>query len=111
MAVMVQVDSKNFNNNNSCQFVLPHPSFTRNQHKIHLNCCYQLGSPHSRWKMVCVCVTYTVYVNEKMQLHKWMTNENVVENGMYIMRMQQEMVCTKRTANENVAENGIYEIT
>jgi len=26
------------NNNNSSQFVLPHPSFTRNQHKIHLDC-------------------------------------------------------------------------
>ena len=31
---------QNFNNNNSGQFVLPYPSFTRNQHKIHLNCCY-----------------------------------------------------------------------
>ena len=40
MAVMVQVDGKNFNNNNPGQFVLPHPSFTRNRHKIHLNCCY-----------------------------------------------------------------------
>jgi len=37
MAVMVKVDGKNFNNNNSGQFVLLHP---RNQHKIHLSCCY-----------------------------------------------------------------------
>ena len=40
MAVMVKVDGKNFNNKNSDQFVLPHLSFNRNQHKIHLNCCY-----------------------------------------------------------------------
>ena len=33
MAVMVQFDGTIFNNNNSGQFVLPHPSFTRNQHK------------------------------------------------------------------------------
>ena len=39
MAVMVKVNGKNFNNNSS-QFVLPHPSFTRNQYKIHLNCYY-----------------------------------------------------------------------
>ena len=37
MAVMVQADGKNFNNKNAGHFVLPHP---RNQHKIHLNCCY-----------------------------------------------------------------------
>ena len=32
--------AKNLNSNNSSQFVLPHPSFTRNQHKIHLNRFY-----------------------------------------------------------------------
>jgi len=40
MAVMLKVDGKSFNNNNSGQFVLPYPSFTRNQHKIHLNYYY-----------------------------------------------------------------------
>ena len=40
MAVMVWIDGKSFNYNNSGQFVLPHPSFTRNLLKIHLNCCY-----------------------------------------------------------------------
>jgi len=34
MAVMVEVDGKNFNYSNSGQFVLHHSSFTRNQHKI-----------------------------------------------------------------------------
>ena len=41
MAVMVLVDGKNFNNNNSGQFVLPHPYLTKNQHKIHQNLCHQ----------------------------------------------------------------------
>jgi len=35
MAVM---SDKKFNNSNSGEFVLPHPSFSRNWHKIHLNC-------------------------------------------------------------------------
>ena len=38
--VMIKVDGKTFNNSHSGQFVLPHSSFTRNQHEIHLNCCY-----------------------------------------------------------------------
>jgi len=33
-------NDKNFNNNNAGQFVLPHPSFTRNQCEIHLNCIF-----------------------------------------------------------------------
>jgi len=36
MAVMVKVDGKKFNKNNSGEFLLPHPGFTMNQHKIHL---------------------------------------------------------------------------
>ena len=43
MAVMAKVHGKNFNNNNSGQFVLPHPSFTR---KIYLNCCYNFFFHH-----------------------------------------------------------------
>jgi len=34
--------AKTCNDNNSGEFVLPHSSFTRNQHKIHLNCSYVL---------------------------------------------------------------------
>ena len=39
MAVMVG-QWNNFNNDNSGESVLPHPSFTRNRYKIHLNYHY-----------------------------------------------------------------------
>ena len=42
MAVMIQADGKNFNNNNSGEYVLPHP---RIQYKIHLNCCNKFFLP------------------------------------------------------------------
>ena len=40
MAVMVGFDGTNFNSDNSGQFVLPPPSFTRTWHQIDLNYCY-----------------------------------------------------------------------
>ena len=39
MAVIKMPSGKNFDNNNSGEFVLPHPNFTRNWHQIYLNCC------------------------------------------------------------------------
>jgi len=38
---------KKFNNNSLGQFVLPLPSFTKNQHKIHWNYCYSNFLPYT----------------------------------------------------------------